>query len=210
MGAGASVPDQLGEDEARALCGDKFDQALFDSLKDAESGTISKEQLLAQAPLGGGGEGGDSASGANPESDGANPESDDAPPAELTAEKHEKNQTTATGIIGFMQKMPKTKPKQPPKPYRRSSTLKHASECAAEGIVSLRTTLSQHHSATTDHSVPRPRHLPLAVARPTLFQQQAGPRRERHARPRRDHNRLQDRHVAAHVQLPPRAYGDAL
>mmetsp|Transcript_40902 Transcript_40902/g.41778 ORF Transcript_40902/g.41778 Transcript_40902/m.41778 type:complete len:707 (-) Transcript_40902:261-2381(-) len=47
MGGTASIlPDKLSEREAMALAGSRYDQALFDSLKDAE-GLITKEQFMS-------------------------------------------------------------------------------------------------------------------------------------------------------------------
>jgi hypothetical protein len=47
MGAGAStaIPDQFTEDQIKVIVGDKFDQSIYDKLKD-ENGCVSKTQFL--------------------------------------------------------------------------------------------------------------------------------------------------------------------
>eukprot|EP01041_Mallomonas_annulata_P010463 gene10463-21829_t len=51
MGAGASsFPDKLSQSEAMQLANDRFDQAIFGSMKDFE-GFIRKEQFLALAEI---------------------------------------------------------------------------------------------------------------------------------------------------------------
>jgi hypothetical protein len=45
MGAGASIPDEVDEETARSLAGDKYDQAKFEEL--AVDGKISKTRWIA-------------------------------------------------------------------------------------------------------------------------------------------------------------------
>ncbi len=52
MGAAASaLPDKLSEEQLKAICGDKFDQSVYDSLKDQE-GFVQRDQFLAVSGLG--------------------------------------------------------------------------------------------------------------------------------------------------------------
>lgn len=50
-GAVASLPDKLTEEELKNICGDRFDQAVCDSLKD-EEGFIDKAKFLEASGLG--------------------------------------------------------------------------------------------------------------------------------------------------------------
>lgn len=50
-GAVASLPDRLSEDELKNICGDRFDQAVYDSLKE-EDGFVDKSKFLEASGLG--------------------------------------------------------------------------------------------------------------------------------------------------------------
>ena len=47
QGASASLPNDLNEEQAKTLCGDKFDQVKFDSMK-SNDGTVEKSAIMAQ------------------------------------------------------------------------------------------------------------------------------------------------------------------
>lgn len=49
-GAASSFPDQLTEEELRNICGDRFDQAVYDSLKD-DKGFVDKSKFLEASGL---------------------------------------------------------------------------------------------------------------------------------------------------------------